>query len=283
MITSYTRTGLNDVTQLLSPDTGATIKTYDLAGNVKTSKDARGRITTYTHDGINRLTRATYGDNTNTYYYYDEGSNGAGHLTRMVDPGPITTSWSYTPQGRVASKSQALLAGGVARTHTLQYAYNPTTGQLTSITYPSGRLIGLQYGATSKEVETVTVDGQPVASSVTYHPFGGIKRMNLRNGLIWQSALDQDGRITSYTLGGVTYSIQWDSANRSSRSRIRPTPTGAAAMPTTAWTALRASPRRRATRLSTTTPPATCSARWIGSAPTHRSRTPTTSRRPATG
>ena len=103
----------------------------------------------------------------------------------------------------MASKSQALTAGGATRTHTLQYAYNPTTGQLTSITYPSGRIIGLQYGVTSKEVETVTVDGQPVASSVTYHPFGGIKRMNLRNGLVWSSTLDQDGRMTSYTLGGV--------------------------------------------------------------------------------
>ena len=98
----------------------------------------------------------------------------------MVDPGPVTTTWTYTPQGRVASKSQALTAGGATRTHTLQYAYNPTTGQLTSITYPSGRIIALQYGVTSKDVETVTVDGQPVASGVTYHPFGGIKRMSLR-------------------------------------------------------------------------------------------------------
>ena len=108
------------------------------------------------------------------------------------------------------ARARSLSAGGVNRTHTLQYAYNPTTGQLTSITYPSGRIIGLQYGATSKDVETVTVDGQPVASAVTYHPFGGIKRMKLRNGLVWSSAVDQDGRITSYTLGGVTYSIQWD-------------------------------------------------------------------------
>jgi RHS repeat-associated protein len=214
LVTSYTMTGLGDLTQQVSPDTGTTINTFDAAGNLKTSKDARGKTTTYTYDGINRLTQAKYGDGTITYYYYDEGANSVGHLTRMVDPGPVTTTWTYTPQGRVATKSQALTAGGATRTHTLQYAYNPTTGQLTSITYPSGRVIGLQYGVASKEVETVTVDGQPVASSVTYHPFGGIKRMNLRNGLVWSSTLDQDGRITSYTLGGATYSIQWDSANR---------------------------------------------------------------------
>lgn len=214
LVTSYTMTGLGDLAQQVSPDTGTTINTFDAAGNLVTSKDARGKTTTFYYDGIHRLTRAKYGDSTNTYYYYDEGSNSVGRLSRLVDPGPVTTTWTYTPQGRVASKSQALTAGGATRTHTLQYAYNPTSGQLTSITYPSGRVIGLQYGVASKEVETVTVDGQPVASSVTYHPFGGIKRMNLRNGLVWSSTLDQDGRMTSYTLGGETYSIQWDSANR---------------------------------------------------------------------
>ena len=108
LVTSYSVTGLGDLTQQVSPDTGTTINTYDAAGNLKTSKDARGQTTTYTYDGINRLTQAKYGDGTITYYYYDEGSNGVGHLTRMVDPGPITTTWTYTPQGRVASKSQAI-------------------------------------------------------------------------------------------------------------------------------------------------------------------------------
>jgi RHS repeat-associated protein len=214
LATSYTVNGLGNLTQQVSPDTGTTINTFDTAGNVLTSKDARGKKTTYTYDGINRLIQAKYSDGTITYYYYDEGANGVGHLTRVVDPGPVTTTWTYTTQGRVASKTQQLTAGGATRTHTLQYAYNPTTGQLSSITYPSGRVIGLLYGATSKQVETVTVDGLPVASGVTYHPFGGIKRMTLRNSLVWSSTLDQDGRMTSYTLGGVVYSIQWDSANR---------------------------------------------------------------------
>jgi RHS repeat-associated protein len=214
LVTGYTVSGLGDLTQQASPDTGTTINTYDAAGNLKTSKDARGYTTTYTYDGINRLTQAKYGDGTITSYYYDEGSNGVGRLTRMVDPGPITTTWTYTTQGRVANKSQVVSAGGANRTHTLQYAYNPTTGQLTSITYPSGRVIGLQYGLTSKAVETLTVDGQPAASSVTYHAFGGIKRMTLRNGIVWSSTIDQDGRTTSHTLGGVAYSIQWDAANR---------------------------------------------------------------------
>lgn len=214
LVTSYSVTGLGNLTQQVSPDTGTTINTFDAAGNLKTSQDARGKITTYYYDGIHRLTRARYADGTNTYYYYDESPYSVSRLTRMVDPGTITTRWTYTPQGRVESKSQALSAGGATRTHITQYAYNPTTGQLTSMTYPSGRVIGFAYGAASKAIESVTVDGQPVASSVAYHPFGGIKSMRLHNGLTWASTLDQDGRITSYSLGGVAYSIAWDSANR---------------------------------------------------------------------
>ncbi|HQR72070.1 MAG TPA: hypothetical protein PLE54_15805, partial [Burkholderiaceae bacterium] len=214
LVTGYTVSGLGDLTQQVSPDTGTTINTFDAAGNLKTRKDARGKTTTYTYDGINRLTQAKYGDATITNFYYDEGANGVGRLTRMVDPGPVTTTWTYTTQGRVASTSQALTAGGATRTHTIQYTYNPTTGQLSSMTYPSGRLVGYQYGASSKQVASVTVDGTPVASNVAYHPFGGIKSLQLANGLAWVSTLDQDGRMASYTLGGVVYSLQWDAANR---------------------------------------------------------------------
>jgi RHS repeat-associated protein len=213
LVTSYAVTGLGNLTQQVSPDTGTTLNTFDAVGNLKTTTDARGKKTTYYYDGIHRLTRALYADGTNSYFYYDENANGVGRLTRMADPG-VTTRWTYTTQGRVASKSQALSAGGTTRTHMVVYGYNENTGQLTSMTYPSGRVVAFQYGAASKAIETVTVDGQPVASSVTYHPFGGIKSMRLHNGLAWASTLDQDGRMTSYTLGGVVYSLAWDSANR---------------------------------------------------------------------
>jgi RHS repeat-associated protein len=214
LFTNYSVTGLGNLTQQVSPDTGTTTNTFDAAGNLISRQDARGQITTYKYDSINRLIRATYGDGTATRYYYDEGPYGLGHLTRMDSPGSALTTWTYTSQGRIASKTQVVKAGGADRTHAVQYNYHPTTGQVTSMTYPSGRVIGFAYGAASRDVEIVTVDGQPVVSSVTYHPFGGIKSMRLANGLTWASTLDQDGRITSYTLGGVVYSIQWDSANR---------------------------------------------------------------------
>ncbi len=212
--TTYGVTGLSDVTTQTSPDTGVTTRTFDATGNVKTSRDARGRTTTYTYDALHRLTQALYADATFSTYVYDQGANGVGRLTRMTDPGPITTSWTYTAMGRVATKVQTIGTGTTARTHQLTYAYNPTTGQLTSVTYPSGKVISYTYGATSKDLERITINGANAASAITYHPFGGVKRMTLGNGQVWSNSLDQDGRVQTYTLGAVTYTVARDAANR---------------------------------------------------------------------
>ena len=212
--TTYGVTGLSDVTTQTSPDTGVTTRTFDVAGNVKTSRDARGRTTTYTYDALHRLTQAAYGDSTLSTYVYDQGANGVGRLTSMTDPGPITTSWTYTAMGRVATKVQTIGTGTAARTHQLSYSYNPTTGQLISMTYPSGKVISYTYGATSKDLERIAINGANAASAITYHPFGGVKRMTLGNSQVWSNSLDQDGRVRTYTLAGVTYTLAWDAANR---------------------------------------------------------------------
>ena len=214
LATDYGVTGLSDVTTQTSPDTGVTTRTFDAAGNVKTSRDARNRTTTYTYDALHRLTKALYGDATFSTYVYDQGANGVGRLTSMTDPGPITTSWTYTAMGRVATKIQTIGSGTAARTHQLIYSYNPTTGQLISMTYPSGKVITYTYGATSKDLERIAINGASAASSITYHPFGGVKRITLGNGQVWSNSLDQDGRVVNYTLAGVTYTITWDAANR---------------------------------------------------------------------
>jgi YD repeat-containing protein len=43
LVTSYGVDGLDNQKQLVSPDTGTTNRTYDVAGNLKTATDARGR------------------------------------------------------------------------------------------------------------------------------------------------------------------------------------------------------------------------------------------------
>jgi YD repeat-containing protein len=45
LVTRYANNWLDLPEKITSPDTGVTDKTYDAAGNVKTSKDARGQTT----------------------------------------------------------------------------------------------------------------------------------------------------------------------------------------------------------------------------------------------
>ncbi|HUL66527.1 MAG TPA: hypothetical protein VLW55_18150, partial [Burkholderiaceae bacterium] len=85
LVTSYTTDGLGKTTTLASPDTGSTSKTYNDAGLVATSQDARNVTATYSYDALNRVTQIVYAGSgfttlTDTFSY-DQGSNGIGKLT----------------------------------------------------------------------------------------------------------------------------------------------------------------------------------------------------------
>src|SRR5882724_10988246 len=60
LVTTYTTDGLGNTTTQASPDTANTIKTFNAAGLVATSKDARNVTATYTYDALNRPTQIVY-------------------------------------------------------------------------------------------------------------------------------------------------------------------------------------------------------------------------------
>lgn len=218
LATHYTTTGLGDVTEQDSPDTGTTLYTFDAAGNLETREDARGWTTQYTYDALNRVTQIRYGDNTATRFFYDEGSNGLGRLTRMLDPGSITTAWTYDIHGRVLTRTQTIGTGTGSRTHTIATTYAPGSGKRDSITYPSGRIVTLDYNASSRDLETLSFDGTIVAGVLQWHGGlvmnGALKSAWLVNNEVWASTVDQDGRLTSCTLGSAIVTLIWDEANQ---------------------------------------------------------------------
>lgn len=223
LTTRYVTSGLGYRAREDSPDSGLTRFTFDASGNVRTSRDARGKVTTFTYDQLDRLTRVEYANEDASTFEYDQGANAIGRLTRMSDPGPVTTTWTYDTQGRVAGKQQTVEVAAVARTHSLHYGYHPTTSQLQTLTYPSGRVVSFSYGA-SRRIESVSLDGMPIVTGVMYHPSGGVGRINYSNGSSWSQTFDIDGRPTSYSLGGVEYSVEWDRGNRIRAIRHATTP-----------------------------------------------------------
>ena len=220
LTTSYVHDGLDDVTSLGSPDTGVTAKTYDAAGNLITATDARGDTTTYTYDALNRVTKAAFADSTLIVYQYDQGADGIGHLTAMTDAGG-TTTWAYDIHGHVTSKQQT--TGAV--TLTTSKAYNAVTGQLASITYPSGSTIFYSYDADGR---VSAMSYQPsggtmssLLSQIAYQPFGPVASWTQGSGAFYSRTFDQDGRIVGLALSSAsatsesaTTALAYDAASR---------------------------------------------------------------------
>ena len=239
LTTTTTTDGLGNPTALISPDTGATNRTY-AAGLLKTSKDARGLTTTYTYDALNRVTKIAYASGTATLFEYDGGTAGAPHakgrLTKMTDESGQTT-YAYGLFGRLQSKVQTVTNGTVARSFTVTYAYGASgssTGELTSVTYPSGNRINATYDSAgrissltlnpAKAGGTDTGTNIPLLTGIGYQPFGPVRSWTWGNSTptsvnTYARGFDLDGRITSYPLGsgvnnGTNRTLAYDAASR---------------------------------------------------------------------
>jgi YD repeat-containing protein len=216
LTTTYAPDGLGNLNTQVSPDTGTTANTYDLAGNLATQTDAKGQVTTYAYDALNRVSLITFHDKSTQAYAYDAGTNGLGRLTSITETNPssVTTSviaYQYDQHGRVISEARTI--GGV--TYTTGYSY--TNGNLTGITYPSGRTLTYSLDSMSRVNQVTTATGgtpQVVVENVAYHPLGNAKSWNLGNGQTYARTIDQDGRIASYILGGTASTIGFDNASR---------------------------------------------------------------------
>jgi YD repeat-containing protein len=141
--TEYQYNAFGNITQLTSPDTGVTTFTYDSAGNLLTKTDARGVKVTFAYDALNRVVSQSYSDSSeNITYNYDDlanGNKGVSRLTGVTDQSG-TTNYFYNSFGRVAKETK-VIAG---KSYITEYQFN-TYGQLTSITYPSGRILSYSF------------------------------------------------------------------------------------------------------------------------------------------
>jgi RHS repeat-associated protein len=179
-----------------STDTGAATYGYDGNGNLLTKTDALGATVSYGYDALNRLAQVSFPDTAqNISYGYDNCVNGTGRICGMTDPSG-TTSYEYNIMGKVAKAT--MIIDGIP--YVSRYGYDPS-GNTTSITYPSGRVITNSY--TNNRVTGILSDSTPVASNISYMPFGGVTSITYGNGLVQSTGYDQRYRITTIASGGV--------------------------------------------------------------------------------
>ncbi|WP_137818657.1 RHS repeat-associated core domain-containing protein [Pseudomonas sp. 2FG] len=206
--TRYVYDGLGNLTQLISPDSGTTTFSHDAAGNVISKTDARGVITEYAYDALNRLIARRYPANPalNVQYHHDmtaEGNRGIGRLTAVQDASGVL-GYTYDGRGNLIEQIRSVEVLGSDRYDRLQYAYDGAN-QLTRITYPDGFSVEYSRNAAG-QVEQVglTVGSNaptPIASQISYLPFGPLNSLTWGNGISLSRSYDQDYQLTQQQVG----------------------------------------------------------------------------------
>jgi YD repeat-containing protein len=231
--TKSPRNGLGGVTQLISPDTGTTANTYDVLGRVKTRTDSRGVLTTYTYDLEKRLTAIVHsqtGKPSETFSWgYDQVgaaySYGINRLTSINSPA-ASSQYMHNAWGEVLKDTQffktATGANATQISLAVTYTYS-AAGQLTNITYPSGRKLTLTYPPQSDLVTAIslakdsTAAATPLISNLQWEPFGPPSAwdwMLAAGPQKYERIYDLAGRITRLPLGNVIRDISYDAASR---------------------------------------------------------------------
>jgi RHS repeat-associated protein len=181
---------LSRLTKATNPEAiGDTTYTYDDAGNLATRTDPRGKVTTYVHDELNRLTSRSYSDATPavSLRYDDLSDDGItvlyakGRLTRVASAPSTTRITGYDSAGR-AWQSRQQTAGA---TYQLSYAYD-LLGNLRAETYPSGRTVETTYDSVSR-IQQVKEPTIVYAGNVSYAAHGLTTALQLGNAR-WESA-----------------------------------------------------------------------------------------------
>jgi RHS repeat-associated protein len=194
--TGYVRDGFGDVIQRTSPDSGTTVYVYNALGEPTQITDGRGIVTELTYDDAGRLLTKQYPADTseNITYTWDVtagGNNGVGRLTKIEDASG-SVEWTYNVLGQVTQEKKTT----ASIVYTIGYAYD-LDGNVTQITYPSGRTVSYSRAAngTVADVTTKKDSGSAsvtLASSVAYLPFGPLTSLTYGNGLELTKSYTQD-------------------------------------------------------------------------------------------
>ena len=122
------------------------------------------------------------------------------------------TAFGYDGFGRLNSKTQSV-TGTTVRTFKVEYAYDASgagTGHVSSVTYPSGNRIDVDYNSSGRPHSLRLVApgaAQPVflLSEITYRPFGAVSGWTWGIGTnpsnTYTREFDLEGNLVSYPLG----------------------------------------------------------------------------------
>ena len=171
--------------------------TYDENGNVLTTADPDGGMTTNSYDVLNRLIAVTDPLGRTTSYAYDA----AGNRTSVTDALGHTTETSYDLLGRISSVTDA--TGRMTL-----YTYD-AGGNRTAITSPGGNVTTFGYDADNRLV--TMVDGRGNLAGATPGSFTTVYGYDA--GGHRTTVMDPNGNATQYTFDRAGRRVGINDAN----------------------------------------------------------------------
>lgn len=142
--TTYVRNILEQPIETIDPLERKTTRTFDAAGNLKTTKDPDGRTTTFSYDKADRLTGISYSDGItpSATFAYDKDGN----LTDLVD-GTGESTYEYDQLDRLTHSKDG-------NGETVAWTYN-LGDEPVGLTYPNGKSISRAFDEAGR-LESVT-------------------------------------------------------------------------------------------------------------------------------
>ena len=200
----------------ISPDTGTTLFLYDAAGNLTQKIEAFGtsasRSTSYTYDGLNRLTGITYppSDSSWTFTYDTDASKNQKSRLALVTNGIVQTKLDYTQRGDVAA--ERTVVDGL--TYSVTYTYD-AAGNRHSIVGPDGAEVDTPYAGLRPSTLSVSLaNNLYYVKNLAFYPFGPRIHAEFPNGsantVFSDRQVNLRGQVTEVSLTGSAETIFLD-------------------------------------------------------------------------
>jgi len=194
------------------------INGYDANGNLQSKTDARGVITHYGYDALNRLTLKTYSDGThNAAFGYDGKdesgntlavTNAIGRLSHTSNQVNAAANYSYDAMGRITNQTYCI-PSDCSYGKQVSAGYD-LAGNQTSMTYPDGRVVQQGFDAAGRmsSVNYQSWNGTAVnqtyltaTASNSYDPAGHLVNASFGNNVALGAGYDNRQRMQTLMYG----------------------------------------------------------------------------------
>ncbi|WP_404343065.1 RHS repeat domain-containing protein [Pseudoalteromonas mariniglutinosa] len=203
---------------------------YTANGEVYTRKDGEGNVTTYTYDGVDRLKRTTFEDNSYEQNSYDANNNliawrkrdgktlrhyydAINKKTHTTVPGESTLYFNHDGLGRdthVTRGSSTVsytydelsrLKSTTTNNRTLSYLYD-LGDRRTRLTHPGGFYVTYAFDATGA-LTSIKENGSNLLANYTYNSKGQLTSISRGNGKSSSVGYDTKGRVSAFNHTGI--------------------------------------------------------------------------------